>query len=43
MTMEMEHQRIRYEDAASSMDMMPPTSEDTWTCHQNDDGHVHEG
>jgi hypothetical protein len=38
MTMEMEHQRIRYEDAASTMGMMSPTPESTWTCHQNADG-----
>ena len=34
----MEHQRVRYEDVASHMGMMSPSSETTWTCRQNPDG-----
>jgi hypothetical protein len=38
MTQWMEHQRVRYEDVGSTMGMMSPPSETTWTCHQNPDG-----
>jgi hypothetical protein len=38
MTAWMEHQRVRYEDVASTMGMMSPNSETTWTCQQNADG-----
>jgi hypothetical protein len=38
MTGWMDHQRVRYEDVASTMGMMSPPSETTWTCHQNADG-----
>jgi len=38
MTEWMEHQRVRYQELGSTMGMMSPPSETTWTCHQNPDG-----